>query len=656
LKTKQKNMTGNGHSWRGWLPHLIIIAFSFVLYCNTLFYDYTLDDLIVIKENAFTKKGIEGLPGIFRYDSFTGFFGVQKTLVAGGRYRPLSIATFACEYQLFGGFNPIFSRLVNILLYGLTGVMIMLLFSRLPVKKPGKDWYLAIPFIAALLFVAHPVHTEVVANIKGRDEILSLLFSLVSLWFTLRYLDSKKSHLLLLACVSFFLGLLSKENAIMFLFIIPLTIWFFTKHPLKSYVSCTLLLFSTALLFIFIRFMVLGYLNSPELPKELLNNPFLFATAGQKAGTILFTLGLYVRLLFFPHPLTHDYYPYHIPLVDFTDVRSLVPLVIYSGLIIYALFRIKSKDPVSWGILFYMSTLFIVSNLLFSVGTFMNERFIYMPSLGFVFIVSWFLVNRLTKLVSDDKNRILLIQAVLLLILVPFTLKTIVRNGAWKDDFTLFSTDVKVSENSLKCNTSAGGKYLDKAQADPPGELKEQDFRLALQYLHKAVSIYPKNNNSLILLANALVFYKNDYKGAIDLYMNVLSFDPYDKNAYGNLFKVLAAIDEAKETDYKLGILLKMNNLNPDDPEINHTLGKLYGQYKGKLDSAAFYLVKATKLAPEAPGAYKDLGIVYGMLHDYPQALQALQTAFRLDPNDQQIGQNIAVTNHMIEQNKGKSR
>ena len=66
MKTKQKNMTGNGHSWRGWLPHLIIIAFSFVLYCNTLFYDYTLDDLIVIKENAFTKKGIEGLPGIFR--------------------------------------------------------------------------------------------------------------------------------------------------------------------------------------------------------------------------------------------------------------------------------------------------------------------------------------------------------------------------------------------------------------------------------------------------------------------------------------------------------------------------------------------------------------------------------------------------------------
>ncbi len=649
-------MMTNSKSFNKYIPHVIIIAFAFALYCNTLFYDYTLDDLIVIKNNAFTIKGVEGLTGIFKYDSFTGFFGVKKTLVAGGRYRPLSIATFAIEYQIFNGLNPFFSRLVNIFLYGMTGVLIMIIFSRLMIKKTTKKWHLTIPFIAAILFIAHPVHTEVVANIKGRDEIFSLLFSLIALWYSLLFLDKKKNYFLFLSGFSFFLGLLAKENAIMFLFIIPLTIYFFTNQPLKISIYCTVFLLLAALIFLFIRYMVLGYLNSPELPKELLNNPFLFATISQKIGTILFTLGLYIKLLFFPYTLTHDYYPYHIPLIDFTDAGSIVPLILYTGMIVYAVYNMKRKNPISFGIFYFLITLLIVSNLLFSVGTFMNERFIYMPSLGFIFILSYFLVNILPKQFKSEKINPAIIPVIVLLIIIPYSIKTITRNYVWKNDFTLFTSDVKVSENSLKCNTSAGGKYLEKAQMDVFPDEKERDFQFALKYLRKAISIYPYNNNSYVLLGNALVFYNKDYKGAIDQYMNVLSFDPYDKNAYSNLIKVLAMVDDAVETDYKLNVLLKMNTLNTENPEQNYLLGKLYGQYKGKLDSAAFFLEKATKLSPETAGPFKDLGIVYSLKKDFSRALQAFQTALKLDPGDPQIRQNIAITYRIIEENKVKSK
>ena len=649
-------MMTNSKSINKYIPHVIIIAFAFALYCNTLFYDYTLDDLIVIKNNAFTIKGIDGLTGIFKYDSFTGFFGVKKTLVAGGRYRPLSIATFAIEYQIFNGFNPFFSRLVNIFLYGMTGVLIMIIFSRLMMRKTATKWHLTVPFIAAMLFIAHPVHTEVVANIKGRDEIFSLLFSLIALWCALLFLDKKKNYFLLLSGFSFFLGLLSKENAVMFLFIIPLTIYYFTKQPLKKSLYCSLSLFIATLIFLFIRYMVLGYLNSPELPKELLNNPFLFATNSQKIGTILFTLGLYIKLLFFPYTLTHDYYPYHIPLIDFTDPGSIVPLILYTGMIVYAIYYMKRKDPISFGIFYFLITLLIVSNLLFSVGTFMNERFIYMPSLGFIFILSHFLVNILPKQFNSGKINPSIIPVIVLLILIPYSVKTITRNFIWKDDFTLFTSDVKISENSLKCNTSAGGKYLEKAQVDVSQDEKERDFQFALKYLGKAISIYPYNNNSYVLLGNALVFYHQDYKGAIDQYMTVLSFDPYDKNAYSNLIKVLAMVDDAKETDYKLHVLLNMNKWNTENPEQNYLLGKLYGQYKGKLDSAAFFLEKATKLSPETPGPFKDLGIVYSLKKDFSRALQAFQTALKLDPDDPQIRQNIAITYRIIEENKVKSK
>ena len=312
-----------------YFPYLLIFVFAFMLYGNTLTYDYTLDDLIVIKDNAFTKKGLAGIKEIFSYDSFTGFFGTEKKLVAGGRYRPLSIASFAVEYALVGGLSPFLSHLINILLYALTGSFIFLVLSKLIKFPPGKPWYLGLPFIAAMIFMAHPVHTEVVANIKGRDEIFALLFPLISVWLTLLYFERKRPGLLILANLCFFLGLLSKENAIMFAAVLPLTVYFFTKVPLKKNITVAISFLFTALIFVFIRFLVLGYLNSGELPRELLNNPFLYATQSEKFGTILYTLGLYVKLLFFPHPLTHDYYPYHIPLVSIVDWRSILSFLVY---------------------------------------------------------------------------------------------------------------------------------------------------------------------------------------------------------------------------------------------------------------------------------------------------------------------------------------
>jgi len=80
--------------------YLILFIFTFLLYGNTLTHDFALDDAIVITDNDFTKKGIRGIPDILTNDTFTGFFGVKKNLVSGGRYRPLSLVLFAIEYQL----------------------------------------------------------------------------------------------------------------------------------------------------------------------------------------------------------------------------------------------------------------------------------------------------------------------------------------------------------------------------------------------------------------------------------------------------------------------------------------------------------------------------------------------------------------------------
>ena len=635
-------------SYEKHLPALLVVVFAFILYGNSIKNDYALDDLIVIKENAFTKKGIAGIGEIFAYDSFTGFFGTEKKLVAGGRYRPLSIATFAVEYSLAGGLNPALSHLINILLYAFLGVLILRILSRLTPAPPGHPYYIGIPFIATMLFMAHPVHTEVVANIKGRDELLALLFSLLSLHFFIRGLEGKKPLKVATAGFLLFLGLLSKENAIAFVLIIPLAVHFFTRIPLKQNLTGALALVFAAAVFVFIRFLVLGYLNSGELPKELMNNPFLEATSSQKFGTILYTLGLYVKLLIFPHPLTHDYYPYHIPLVPLSDWRALLPLAMYLGLIAYALIRFKARSVIVFGILFYLLTLFVVSNMVFSVGTFMNERFIFMPSLGFTLVAGSLLADKLPKLIRKPQIFRNVTAGALLVILALFTVKTYSRNKVWKDNFTLFTTDVNVSVNSVKCNVSAGGDYQKMAQAQTDTALQNKYYGLSEHYLEKALSIYPRSSNGLLLYGNVLSLYRKDYKRSISQYMSILDFDPFNKNAVNNALQVLGSLDNRTESDYKISTLRRLLSLVPDNAEVSYLLGKQYGQYRGNPDSACFFLERSLASDPGNISVYKDLGIVYSMQGNYPKALETFTRGCQLDPNDVQLRQNIRITQQLM--------
>jgi hypothetical protein len=96
----------------------ILFFIPFLLYINTLRNNYALDDSIVITENLYVQKGISGIKDIFSNDTFTGFFKMKKDLVQGGRYRPLSLATFAIEKSLWGN-RPYLSHLINALLYSL---------------------------------------------------------------------------------------------------------------------------------------------------------------------------------------------------------------------------------------------------------------------------------------------------------------------------------------------------------------------------------------------------------------------------------------------------------------------------------------------------------------------------------------------------------
>ena len=133
------------------------------------------------------------------------------------------------------------------------------------------------------------------------------------------------------------------------------------KTEIKKYLIALLPVISAAILFLIIRKIVLG--NTSTNLNELMNNPFLEATVSQKYATITYTLDLYIKLLFVPHPLTYDYYPYHIQLVGWQNIWVILSLLFYISILILACYGFRRKRIHSYGILFYLITLSIVSEL-----------------------------------------------------------------------------------------------------------------------------------------------------------------------------------------------------------------------------------------------------------------------------------------------------
>ena len=646
---KKKGGLGGQPSWmtNTKLHSLVIFVFSFFLYVNTLTHDYTQDDAIVIYDNMFTTQGVAGIPGILKYDTFYGFFkeAGKANLVAGGRYRPMTLVTFALEWQLFGR-NPFVGHLINILLYGLVGVVLYHLL--LQFFRPEKDQVYAyfVALVATLIFVAHPLHTEAVANIKGRDEIMTLLGSLLALYLSFRAYYSKKPIFAVAASIVFFLGLLSKENAITFLAIVPLSYWFFTKASVLTIVKQSGPFFIAAFAFLLIRYFVLKGQLGGELPMELMNNPYLKIegnqyvefTGGEKLATILFTLGKYVQLLIFPYPLTHDYYPRHVEIMTMGNWKVILSLLFYLGIGAIALFRLRKKDVISFGILFYLLTLSIVSNIVFPVGTNMSERFMFMPSVGFAIIVAVLLFRLAKKMGGTQFNFGHLTKSfgLLGLILLIFSVQTFSRNFAWKDNFTLFTTDIKTSQRSAKLCNAVGGELTTKSANEKDPLKKKKMLEEAVVHLNKALTIHPTYKNTYLLLGNAYS-YQDQFEKSIEHYNKALRLDSNYKDALNNL--AITHRNAGRYYGEKKGDLQKaLVHLNKaleyktNDYETLRLLGVAYG-VSGNAQKAIDFFKKGTDLMPENADAWMNLGNAYHNAGQPEIGEPFRKKALQLDPD-----------------------
>ncbi len=240
----------------------VFILFSLlilVLYGKSFNNDYNIDDNYVIENHRLAQQGVKAIPEIF-----TTRYHTQDDLYFG--YRPLTIAVYAIEWDVFVNVIgvkphdfPTVGHVFNVIYYILC---CFLLFYTLRYLFNSAVWGGLFSLLAVLVFIVHPIHTEVVLSLKNREEIFSTGFALLSLLMSVKYFDTRKLRMLAVALLFLVMAFLAKESAVVFLLIIPLCIVFFrSNYKMVEFVTLPR---KTKWLCVLFYFMMLYYVLAVE--------------------------------------------------------------------------------------------------------------------------------------------------------------------------------------------------------------------------------------------------------------------------------------------------------------------------------------------------------------------------------------------------------
>lgn len=613
------------------LQVVILVIIGFVFYTNTLYNEYALDDGIVIQKNEYVQQGFRGIPKIMSTDAYDSFYKQMnaRQQLSGGRYRPLSIVTFAVEQQFFGTKkiaqitenNGTISdsektlasvrHLINVVLYVFSVALLLYflrnyIFTEVPI----------ITFVTSLIFLIHPIHTEVVANVKSRDEILSFLFITLTLLLTLHYKQTSQKKYLLFGLLSYFLALLSKEYAITLLILIPMLLYIVKKLSIKESLIAVAPYFVIAAVYLYIRFSIVGKGGTIANP-DVLNDPFKYASASEALATKIELLNHYLKLLFYPHPLSSDYSYNTIPYINFSNVRVWFAIVLHLGLVVAAVVLFFKRNILSFAIAFYLLHLFLVSNLVMDLGATMGERLIYHSSLGFAIAISVLFCVLYNKLKISIPIKQSFTAVATLIVIGGSAALTIKRNTDWKNDTTLFIADAQTVPNSALVNGNAGKAYIDMSEK-PENKAQETELLTkAIYHLQRAVTIHKE--------------YVNGYLNMGVAYFKLKQYDKALEN--WEIAKRIYPNNPFLKRNIKLMATIYYNDAMK--------IGREQPQEARKL------IEKATTLDPDNADYWYNLGGVSYTIGDFSIAKEAWEKTLKLNPNHQDAKRGMAALPHL---------
>lgn len=621
--------------WRvSLIYYLLIVAYAFILYGNTISNGYSLDDMYVTGKNPLTHEGLKAIPEIF-----TSYY-INLNAEEGGQhnygYRPITKATFAVEWEFFGE-NPHISHFINVLLYALTGVILFFLLRRLLSK-----YHALFPFLIVMLFMAHPSHTEVVASLKNREELLSFLGALLSLHFFLKFYDNGKKLNILWGVLFLTFGFLSKANVVTFLAVIPLVVYFFTDVNLRKMIPVVALLI---LALIAASLLPRIFLGETTRSVQYIENPLLLgAPFAERLGTAMMVLLFYLKKLVFPHPLGFYYGFNMIPVTGLANPLVWASFIFHLGIFAFAIWKIREKHLLSFAILFYLINISPFSNLLSMPTGIVADRFLYIASLGFAIALVFGIFRIFGKALPGPEVPQKAMAYVLLIsvaIAIPATAKTIIRNRDWKDELTLFAADMPYLENSAKANfiyaTNLRSSVVERLKSGVPADRVMKDAEICIRHFRQATKVYPAYADAWNNLGESYLLILNMPDSAIQYFEKATEHNPEFAAAFYNLGYTYQAMNQPEEaTRY----YEKALELLPYEIKTMSNLARAYHD-AGETEKAIALNHDIITLEPGLDLPYINLGTYAMRRGETEQALSYFEQAIALNPNNFELNMRL---------------
>ncbi|XP_038050307.1 protein O-mannosyl-transferase TMTC4-like isoform X1 [Patiria miniata] len=676
----------------------LVASLSLLCYLNSCYGDFVFDDTEAVLSNKDVKPEtpiIEVLQDDFWGERITKNHSHKS-------YRPLTVLSFRLNYILSGGFHPFSFHLTNVVLHTIISVFSLRIFSillsdlsclhrRLEAEKFRRKTFPAprASLLCALLFTAHPIHTESVAGVVGRADLLSAAFFFLSFFFYVSALQKDGGHFLLsllysiLCCTA---SMLCKEQGITVIGVCivydvilncqvdMLRIFQRSQIPTKSQGSshprwlpslATRLSIMTlcAVVLLAGRFFIMGSGPPPFQPSD---NPASFADGIlTRVTNYNFIYALNLWLLIFPRWLCFDWSMGCVSLIQSAnDIRLLAPValwVLLGGLIYRSVVGPPShgKRVLTMALALLIIPFLPASNLFLRVGFVIAERVLYLPSLGFCMLLT-LMVDAVSRSSVSKKA----VQCLLVILLAYYVGRCIQRNQDWMTEERLYKAGLDVCPRNAKVHYNIGKNAADSGSLDE-----------AVTYYRQALSLNPVYDQAMNNLANLLKD-QGHLTEAEELLHKAVQIKPQFAAAWMNLGIVQAANKKYTEAEqsYKMALshrhryadcYFNLGNMYLELRRDNEALGAwlnatsfqsdharawsnavVHFESLGQYETAILVAKEAMKHVPQEPSIYFGLGNVLGKEGRYQEAEENFLQAIQLNPKMANYHGNLGVLYH----------
>lgn len=447
---------------------LILVVITSALYLRVNGFPFVnYDDTIYVTQNTVVQDGVT-------WNTVRWSFTTYRV----GTWHPLTWLSHALDCQLFD-LDPAGPHDVNVLLHVLNVVLLFWVLQR-ATGLSGRS------FMVAALFALHPINVESVVWIAERKNSLSMLFFLLALGAYRWYVADRKPGRYLAVAVLFALGLMAKPQVITFPFVLLLwDYWplqrmtFGTNAPLANggrergtqiQMSFSQLVWEKLPLFVLSGISAFLTMSAQRADGNKIAYPlglrleFALVSYVQYIGKALWP----VRLSpFYPHP-------------DFVPVWQAIAALLFLALVTVGTIVLRRSRPyllVGW--LFFLGTL--VPMLGFAGVGYQGkqgiaDRYAYLPFIGLFIMIRWAVADW-----AQQKHLpTALLRAVSAAVLLALGLIAYRQLGYWRDNVTLWSHALAVTDGNFLAENNLGKALL----AD--GRTEE-----GVAHFYKAVAIYP---------------------------------------------------------------------------------------------------------------------------------------------------------------------